>query len=455
MVVEAFSKGKSFTLSKMNRRETEGAQADWVGAVELQALGPTIAPLVMAELGALLDKWDAVAGSWSGDEIAAMRMAIRRSRANLEMLRPVLDFAWVDEMRRGLKPLGQQLSRICQRDAVHELAQELVDQHRVRDAVAARIDDSGDSRAVMLADTRELFTIPAGLRAREALIRVADTGVPLRDDPDADTWKPCQELLPGMVFRPLQEMRRAGKIDNEHRRLDKMRRATRHVRYASELVTPVLGSVAAELAHDAAALQHVLRRHRDAAALLEWSHGSTTHDHALSHAARAFFDGVTQECVSAMKPRLSKTMESGHKLGNPVKGFRIVAAGGVVWRTNGNDIDVVLVHRSRQGDWSLPKGKADPGEAVEQCALREVSEETGLSCELGGEVTRLHYRDGRGVRKDVTYYSMLVARSTAQGRPDPREIDAVIWTPIGQAPAVLTRERERGVLEVFQTMVPA
>ena len=62
----------------------------------------------------------------------------------------------------------------------------------------------------------------------------------------------------------------------------------------------------------------------------------------------------------------------------------IRAAGGVVLRcTPGGDWQVLLIHRPRYDDWSLPKGKADAGESDEQTALREVEEETGLRCTLG------------------------------------------------------------------------
>ena len=53
------------------------------------------------------------------------------------------------------------------------------------------------------------------------------------------------------------------------------------------------------------------------------------------------------------------------------------AAGGVVVRGDGDDREVVLVHRPKYDDWTLPKGKAEPGESDEDCAVREVEEETG------------------------------------------------------------------------------
>src|SRR5207249_1974346 len=66
----------------------------------------------------------------------------------------------------------------------------------------------------------------------------------------------------------------------------------------------------------------------------------------------------------------------------------IRAAGGVVVRQGGNGLEVLLVHRPRYDDWSLPKGKCLPNEPDEACAVREVAEETGLVCELGGELPK-------------------------------------------------------------------
>ena len=84
----------------------------------------------------------------------------------------------------------------------------------------------------------------------------------------------------------------------------------------------------------------------------------------------------------------------------------IRAAGGVVVREGERGAEVLIVHRPRYDDWSLPKGKAEPGEDDKRCALREVEEETGLVCELGAELPGTIYRDARGRRKRVRYWLM-------------------------------------------------
>jgi 8-oxo-dGTP diphosphatase len=85
----------------------------------------------------------------------------------------------------------------------------------------------------------------------------------------------------------------------------------------------------------------------------------------------------------------------------------VKASGGVVWRrAPGGAPEVVVVHRPRYDDWSLPKGKLDAGETWEEAALREVEEEVGLRCRLGAELPPVRYRDNKGREKAVRYWLM-------------------------------------------------
>lgn len=129
------------------------------------------------------------------------------------------------------------------------------------------------------------------------------------------------------------------------------------------------------------------------------------------------------------------------------------AAGGAVWRrSEDGGIEVLLVHRPRYDDWSLPKGKCDRGEADEACAEREVAEETGFSCSLGPELPTQRYVDHRGREKVVRYWAMAVV--AGEGRLD-HEVDEVEWLPLGAASRRLTYRRDISVLEALPAALVA
>jgi len=125
----------------------------------------------------------------------------------------------------------------------------------------------------------------------------------------------------------------------------------------------------------------------------------------------------------------------------------IHAAGGVVWRAGERgEPEVILVHRPKYDDWSIPKGKREDGETDEECALREVEEETGLRCELGPELAGTAYLDRKGRPKEVRYWVM----TPLDGAFEPGdEVDAVVWLGVEAACAQLTHPHEGRVLESF------
>jgi len=130
----------------------------------------------------------------------------------------------------------------------------------------------------------------------------------------------------------------------------------------------------------------------------------------------------------------------------------VQAAGGVVWRrspTTGQT-EVLLVHRPKYGDWTLPKGKLSPGESHEQGAVREVAEETGLAVELGRELASTSYVDGDGRPKAVRYWSMQP--TGGEFRPN-HEVDEARWAPLVEAAALLSYDRDRDVLASLGAVV--
>ena len=120
------------------------------------------------------------------------------------------------------------------------------------------------------------------------------------------------------------------------------------------------------------------------------------------------------------------------------------AAGGVVIRSGAAGPEVAVVHRPKYDDWSLPKGKRDPGETDEQTAVREVEEETGLRCALGRELLPTRYVDRRNRPKVVRYWLMRVLDSRPFSAND--EIDEVVWLPIDEAVERLSYRHDADVL---------
>ena len=119
------------------------------------------------------------------------------------------------------------------------------------------------------------------------------------------------------------------------------------------------------------------------------------------------------------------------------------AAGGVVTRPTDDGLEVLVVHRPRYEDWSFPKGKAEPAESDEECALREVEEETGLRCELGRELSATSYTDAAGRPKRVRYWRMRPVDGSLRFE---HEVDDARWLVPEQASELLTYERDRGLL---------
>ena len=120
------------------------------------------------------------------------------------------------------------------------------------------------------------------------------------------------------------------------------------------------------------------------------------------------------------------------------------AAGGVVTREGPNGTEVVLVHRPAYDDWSFPKGKLEAGEDELEAAIREVEEETALSCRPGVDLGAISYVDARGRPKVVRYWRMdppdgAEVRGT-------NEVDEAKWVPIAEAAPALTYPHDRRLL---------
>jgi 8-oxo-dGTP diphosphatase len=119
-------------------------------------------------------------------------------------------------------------------------------------------------------------------------------------------------------------------------------------------------------------------------------------------------------------------------------------------RSEGSVTEVLLVHRPQYDDWAFPKGKAHLRESDEDCALREVEEETGLHCELEDELPTTTYRDSQQRLKTVRYWIMRPLAGDAGPR---HEVDEVRWLPVAQAAELLSYDRDRHVLRAFAAIL--
>jgi 8-oxo-dGTP diphosphatase len=117
------------------------------------------------------------------------------------------------------------------------------------------------------------------------------------------------------------------------------------------------------------------------------------------------------------------------------------AAGGLLWRT-ADERRIAVVHRPRYDDWSLPKGKLEPGELLPETAVREVEEETGFAVERGGFAGRYQYEVSAGPKTVFVWH--MCARDE-RGRPDD-EVDELAWLRVAEALDGLTYALERDLL---------
>ena len=110
-------------------------------------------------------------------------------------------------------------------------------------------------------------------------------------------------------------------------------------------------------------------------------------------------------------------------------------------------MEVLLVHRPRYDDWTLPKGKLSGGETDEQAALREVEEETGFTARLGAELPGAAYTDSHGRPKTVRYWAL---RPTGGAFEPDDEVDEIRWLPLDEAIGAVSYDRDRDVLRAVR-----
>ena len=127
---------------------------------------------------------------------------------------------------------------------------------------------------------------------------------------------------------------------------------------------------------------------------------------------------------------------------------RATSAGGVVYRALDGRIQVALAHRRSPPLWALPKGTPDAGETIEETAVRETREESGLEVEIERRLSSIRYFFVRGSTRFNKTVHFFLMRAVG-GSPDDHdaEFDEVRWVDLPEALAILTHATERSVVD--------
>jgi 8-oxo-(d)GTP phosphatase len=131
-----------------------------------------------------------------------------------------------------------------------------------------------------------------------------------------------------------------------------------------------------------------------------------------------------------------------------MRNARATSAGGVVLRDGPDGPEVVVVHRRSPRLWALPKGTPVVGESLEETALRETREETGLEVAITEPLASINYvfvHSGTRFHKTVHFYRMRATGGSLEAHD--HEFDEVLWVGGSEALTLLNYPTERGVLE--------
>ncbi|MHC9046766.1 NUDIX hydrolase [Microbacterium saperdae] len=133
----------------------------------------------------------------------------------------------------------------------------------------------------------------------------------------------------------------------------------------------------------------------------------------------------------------------------------VYAAGAVVWRLVDGKLRILLIHRTKYRDVTLPKGKVDPGEMLAETAVREVHEETGIRVSLGVPVGVSRYVMASRKQKVVHYWAAEATEDAirASAFVPNREIAAIEWVSVKKARTRLSYPVDLEILDFFSTLV--
>ena len=122
----------------------------------------------------------------------------------------------------------------------------------------------------------------------------------------------------------------------------------------------------------------------------------------------------------------------------------IQAAGGIIWKEEKQQKKLAVVHRHKHNDWSLPKGKLEPGESWKKAALREVLEETGCIGKIQKYAGSISYMLNRKP-KVVLFWHMKI-KGFASDKMN-GEVDEVRWVSVDEALELIDYEDEKNLIQ--------
>lgn len=139
-----------------------------------------------------------------------------------------------------------------------------------------------------------------------------------------------------------------------------------------------------------------------------------------------------------------------------LRNARATSAGGVVHRSVDGQIEVVVCHRREAPLWALPKGTPQAGETLQETALRETREETGLEVILQAPIRSVSYVFVRGrTRFHKTVHFFLMRAVGGDVSQHDREFDEVRWVELTEALELMTHDTERALVEKAADMIAA
>jgi 8-oxo-(d)GTP phosphatase len=139
----------------------------------------------------------------------------------------------------------------------------------------------------------------------------------------------------------------------------------------------------------------------------------------------------------------------------PGKPPPVLAAGALTWREKGEGVQVLLIHRPRYDDWSIPKGKLDKGETFPAAAVREVAEETGYRVRLHRPLPASVYLLPDGRTKIVQYWTATVRAKVGPGPQDRGEVDEFRWVSLDEAEQLVARQGDQVPLVALRRFLEA